>query len=65
MEHRPMQAAPDYTTAALVMILVNLLWILVTLWALWGWGPVLLLTALLNHLISCRARGRMRQRGRT
>lgn len=35
-------SAPDYTTAALVMGLVNLLWIFLALWAAFGFGAVVL-----------------------
>ncbi len=35
------QSAPDYTVAALVMGLVNLLWIFFALWAAWGLPAVI------------------------
>ena len=35
------QAAPDYTTAALVMGLVNMLWIFFALWVAFGMGAVI------------------------
>ncbi|WP_254871621.1 hypothetical protein [Pseudooceanicola sp. HF7] len=37
----PHQGAPDYTVPALVMGLVNLLWIFFALWAVWGMGAVM------------------------
>ncbi|MDU8912810.1 histidinol phosphate aminotransferase [Aestuariicoccus sp. MJ-SS9] len=42
----------DYTTASLVLIFVNLLWILGVIWAQWGIGAVMLAGAVLNHLIT-------------
>ncbi|MCV6585232.1 MAG: histidinol phosphate aminotransferase [Marinibacterium sp.] len=46
------QSAPDFTTAALTMLGVNLIWIFVTLWVIWGFLPVLLLALCLNHAIT-------------
>lgn len=43
--------APDYTNAALVMGLVNLLWIFMVLWALFGLPAVLAAGYGLNLLI--------------
>lgn len=39
-------------TANMILIFVNLLWIFIALWSFWGLGPVLILAAVLNHLIS-------------
>ena len=47
-----MPSAPNYTNAALVMGFVNLLWIFVTLWALFGLPLVLAVGFLLDKLIS-------------
>ena len=44
--------APNYTNAALVMALVNLLWIFAVLWAVFGMPVVLLLGWGLNRAIS-------------
>jgi len=44
--------APNYTNAALVMGLVNLLWILMVLWAVFGLPVVLAVSYGLNLLIS-------------
>ncbi|WP_169052583.1 hypothetical protein [Pseudooceanicola onchidii] len=41
-------AAPDYTTPALVMGLVNLLWIFGVIWALFGLPAVMATGWLLN-----------------
>ncbi|MDO6726290.1 MAG: hypothetical protein ACRBBO_07905 [Cognatishimia sp.] len=49
---RHSQPAPDYTTAALVMGFVNLMWIFTAIWALWGLVPVFLLALFLNTGIS-------------
>ncbi|SEL84516.1 hypothetical protein LVO79_10400 [Roseivivax marinus] len=43
--------APDYTNAALAMGLVNLLWVLGVIWAMFGLPVVLLVGLGLNHLI--------------
>jgi hypothetical protein len=53
-----MPSAPDYTNAALVMGLVNLLWVFMVLWANFGL-PVVLATAYgLDRLIVWLSRRR-------
>ena len=47
-----MQAAPNYTNAALVMGLVNLIWMLGVIWAIWGLPAVMLTGLGLNGLIN-------------
>lgn len=47
-----MPSAPNYTNAALVMGLVNLLWIFMTLWVLFGLPVVLIVGFLLDRLIT-------------
>ncbi|WGW03714.1 histidinol phosphate aminotransferase [Tropicibacter oceani] len=42
----------DYTTANLILIFVNLMWIFAAVWSAWGLGPVLVLATVLNHLIT-------------
>ena len=44
--------APNYTTAALVMGLVNLLWIFGVIWAVFGLPVVVVAGLVLNRLIS-------------
>lgn len=44
--------APNYTNAALVMGLVNLLWIFMVLWAAFGLHAVLITGFFLNRLIT-------------
>lgn len=51
MSNGPMGYAPNYTNAALVMGLVNLLWIFGLIWALFGLPAVMVLGVVLNHLI--------------
>ncbi|WP_299848230.1 hypothetical protein [uncultured Roseovarius sp.] len=46
-----MPSAPNYTNAALVMGLVNLLWIFMALWAAFGFHVVLLVGFLLDRMI--------------
>ena len=47
----PLGRAPNYTNAALLSGLVNLLCLLFALWAIWGWPAVLLAALVLNWLI--------------
>lgn len=61
MNRSPLGRAPDYTNAALVMGLVNLSWILVALWAVWGWSAVVLAALALNWAID-RLDRRLRSR---
>lgn len=58
MSEREIKSAPDYTTAALCMLGVNLIWIYFALWAVYGIIPVLLLSLVLNHVITLFERGR-------
>jgi hypothetical protein len=46
-----MPSAPDYTNAALVMGLVNLLWVFMVLWSSFGWPAVLATAYGLDRLI--------------
>ena len=43
---------PDFMTAALSFAGVNLLWIFLVIWVLYGMMPVLLLALVINHLIT-------------
>ena len=43
--------APDYTNAALIMGLVNLLWVFAVIWAVWGLAWVVFCALALNHAI--------------
>lgn len=52
MAERNVSAAHNYTTPALVMMGVNLTWMFLTLWAMYGLLPVLLLSAVINHGIT-------------
>lgn len=51
MHDRERKPAPNYTTAALTMLCVNLLWIFGVIWAVYGIVPVLLIGLIANHLI--------------
>ncbi len=51
MQNRNIGRAPDYTNAALVMGFVNLLWVFMVIWAVFGFAWVILVALLLNHLI--------------
>ncbi|MEL6463525.1 MAG: hypothetical protein AAFQ58_01045 [Pseudomonadota bacterium] len=43
--------APNYTSACIVMFGINITWILVAIWAIWGLIAALLLGLGVNHLI--------------
>ena len=53
MQRGNLPEAPNYTNAALVMGLVNLLWIFMALWAAFGL-PVVLVTGLVLDRLICR-----------
>ncbi|WP_111732045.1 hypothetical protein [Roseovarius amoyensis] len=52
MKRGVLPKAPNYTNAALVMALVNLLWIFAVLWAVFGMPVVLAIGYVLNLAIS-------------
>lgn len=52
MRKRYAQPVEDYMTSNMVLIFMNLLWIFIVLWSLWGVAPVLILSALIDHLIT-------------
>ncbi|WP_372604596.1 hypothetical protein [Actibacterium sp.] len=52
MQDRPVTSAPNYTNAALVMALVNLIILFFVIWALVGLGPALVLGLVLNILLN-------------
>ncbi|WP_417722075.1 histidinol phosphate aminotransferase [Salipiger sp.] len=62
MEQRSRTHAPDHTTANLVLIFVNMIWIFLVVWGAFGLGAVAILGAFLNHLIT-RLEFRLRQHG--
>lgn len=45
---RPVQPVEDYTKTCLAMAFVNLLWVLVLIFVLWGLPAVMVLSAILN-----------------
>ncbi|GAA6179958.1 hypothetical protein NBRC116594_13960 [Shimia sp. NS0008-38b] len=45
---RPVQPVQDYTTACLIMAFVNLLWVFVLIYVLWGLPSVMVLSVVLN-----------------
>ncbi|NNE53159.1 MAG: hypothetical protein HKN30_12260 [Sulfitobacter sp.] len=45
-------AAPNYTQACIVMFGVNVAWILVAIWAIWGFLAAAFLGWLVNGLIN-------------
>ncbi|MEQ8294198.1 MAG: hypothetical protein RIA08_18525 [Roseovarius sp.] len=52
MKKGTLPEAPNYTNAALIMALVNLLWIFMVLWAVFGLPVVLAISYGLNLLIT-------------
>lgn len=56
MINKPVGRAPNYTTACIAMFGVNITWVLVVIWAIWGLVAALLLGLGVNHLI---ARGKV------
>ena len=52
MKRGNLPSAPDYTNAALVMGLVNLLWVFTILWVIFGLPAVLVAGLLLDRMIS-------------
>lgn len=52
MDDHRIGRAPDYTNAALIMLGVNLTWVFVLIWALWGMLASILLAVVLNHGIT-------------
>lgn len=61
MNNSPMGRAPNYTTACILMFGVNLTWVLLLIWAIWGLLAAALLGLGINHLID---RGRVRAAAR-
>lgn len=51
-------AAPNYTSACIVMFGVNLVWVFLVLWAIWGLVAVALTGWGLNRLIDRVAQAR-------
>lgn len=54
-------AAPDYTNAALIMALINLLWAFLLIWATLGLPAVILLAVFLDYLITRLKHARRRR----
>lgn len=62
MNDRNIGTAPNYTNACIVMFGVNITWILVAIWAIWGLIAAMLLGIGVNHLIErCRVWAAHRQ----
>lgn len=51
MSDSPRGSAPDYTNACVVMFGVNVTWVLVAIWAVWGFIAAMLMGYTLNHLL--------------
>ncbi|MEO0401507.1 MAG: hypothetical protein AAF214_03950 [Pseudomonadota bacterium] len=52
MNDHEMGRAPNYTNACIVMFGVNITWVLVAIWAIWGLIAAGLLALGVNHLMS-------------
>jgi hypothetical protein len=55
VNNKPQGRAPNYTNACIAMFGVNIAWILVLIWAVWGLIAALLLALGLSHVME-RAR---------
>lgn len=58
------QAAPNYTSACIVLFGVNITWIFTVIWAIWGLVFVIALGVLINRamtILEVRARTRAAQ----
>ena len=51
MDNKPIGRAPNYTTACIAMFGVNITWVLVAIWAIWGLVAAVLLAIGVNHMI--------------
>jgi hypothetical protein len=51
MDDHPIGRAPNYTSACIVMFGVNIAWLLVAIWAVWGLIAAVFLGIGVNHLI--------------
>ncbi|MEP2890165.1 hypothetical protein [Tateyamaria sp.] len=56
MNNKPVGRAPNFTNACIVMFGVNITWVLVVIWSLWGLLAAVFLGLSVNHLIE---RGRV------
>lgn len=45
-------SAPNYTNACIVMFGINITWIFLVIWAIWGLVIVVLLGTSINHLMT-------------
>lgn len=51
MDQHKIGRVPNYTNACIVMFGVNITWILVVIWAVWGLVAAVLLALSLHHLM--------------
>ena len=49
---RQVHRVEDYTTTALVMGFINLIWVFLLIWSVWGFAAVLFAGVVLNYLIT-------------
>ncbi|MEP4197825.1 MAG: hypothetical protein ABJL99_19540 [Aliishimia sp.] len=45
-------SAPDFTNACIVMFGVNIAWVFMVIWAIWGLIFVMMLGAVINHMMT-------------
>ncbi|MFW2587806.1 histidinol phosphate aminotransferase [Sagittula sp. SSi028] len=64
MHNQHPQPVEDYMTANMILLAVNLMWVFVAVWSVWGLAPVVLSAVALNHLIT-RLEHYRRQRDNT
>ncbi|MEL6809246.1 MAG: hypothetical protein AAFO97_15840 [Pseudomonadota bacterium] len=51
MQNKPLGRAPNYTNACIAMFGINITWVLVAIWAIWGLVAAILLAVGVNHLM--------------
>ena len=52
MDRHTQGTAPNYTNACIVMFGVNITWVLVAIWAIWGLIAAMLLGLGVHHLLA-------------
>lgn len=52
MRDNTVKEAPNYFNTCMVLLGVNIMWVFVLLWALFGFFPVLVVAILMNHGIT-------------
>jgi len=51
MQDQKLPQTPDILAAAVTFLGINLMWVFVVIWMIYGMVPVLVLAVLINHVI--------------